>query len=197
MPENTPLLKQKPRQPSESKIEITKGEGIMSDVEDEMKNYGASPKITLDSAFAKSLRKKIEDSAENLEYTVFRLTILDWITFGISAICMGIISGGINIHFSPTFDLVQLLALIALGAKSINKGMNFGKEARKKQTQAKELKDLIRQISSIELELYSEQDNLDKASRNKLSEEVKIIWEKFNSIELKGYLPITSPDLSN
>lgn len=194
MKENTPLLK--PRQPSESKVEITKGEGIMSDVEDEMKNYGALPKITLDSAFAKSLRKKIEDSAENLEATVFKLTIFDWITFGISAICMGIISGGINIRLSESFDLAQLLALIALGAKSINKGMNFGKEARKKQTQAKELKDLIRQISSIELELYSEQDNLDKASRTKLSEEVKIIWEKFNSIELKGYLPITGPDIS-
>ena len=62
--ETTPLIKK--RQPSETKIEITKGEGIMSDVEDEMKTYGALPKITLDSAFAKSLRKKIEDATENI-----------------------------------------------------------------------------------------------------------------------------------
>lgn len=192
--ETTPLIKK--RQPSETKIEITKGEGIMSDVEDEMKTYGALPKITLDSAFAKSLRKKIEDATENIEAVSHRLNILDWITFGISALCMGIISSGINMKLGESFDLVQLLALIALGVKSVNKGMNFGKEARKKQSQAKELKDLIRHISSIELDLYGI-DTLDKESRLKLSNEVKLIWEKFNSIELKGFMPVSRPDLSD
>lgn len=192
--ETTPLIKK--RQPSETKIEITKGEGIMSDVEDEMKTYGALPKITLDSAFAKSLRKKIEDATENIEAVSHRLNILDWITFGISALCMGIISSGINMKLGESFDLVQLLALIALGVKSVNKGMNFGKEARKKQSQAKELKDLIRQVSSIELDLYGI-DTLDKESRLKLSNEVKLIWEKFNSIELKGFMPVSRPDLSD
>ena len=192
--ETTPLIKK--RQPSETKIEITKGEGIMSDVEDEMKTYGALPKITLDSAFAKSLRKKIEDATENIEAVSHRLNILDWITFGISALCMGIISSGINMKLGESFDLVQLLALIALGVKSVNKGMNFGKEARKKQSQAKELKDLIRHISSIELDLYGI-DTLDKESRVKLSNEVKLIWEKFNSIELKGFMPVSRPDLSD
>lgn len=192
--ETTPLIKK--RQPSETKIEITKGEGIMSDVEDEMKTYGALPKITLDSAFAKSLRKKIEDATENIEAVSHRLNVLDWITFGISALCMGIISSGINMKLGESFDLVQLLALIALGVKSVNKGMNFGKEARKKQSQAKELKDLIRHISSIELDLYGI-DTLDKESRLKLSNEVKLIWEKFNSIELKGFMPVSRPDLSD
>lgn len=192
--ETTPLIKK--RQPSETKIEITKGEGIMSDVEDEMKTYGALPKITLDSAFAKSLRKKIEDATENIEAVSHRLNVLDWITFGISALCMGIISSGINMKLGESFDLVQLLALIALGVKSVNKGMNFGKEARKKQSQAKELKDLIRQVSSIELDLYGI-DTLDKESRVKLSNEVKLIWEKFNSIELKGFMPVSRPDLSD
>lgn len=192
--ETTPLIKK--RQPSETKIEITKGEGIMSDVEDEMKTYGALPKITLDSAFAKSLRKKIEDATENIEAVSHRLNVLDWITFGISALCMGIISSGINMKLGESFDLVQLLALIALGVKSVNKGMNFGKEARKKQSQAKELKDLIRHISSIELDLYGI-DTLDKESRVKLSNEVKLIWEKFNSIELKGFMPVSRPDLSD
>ena len=192
--ETTPLIKK--RQSSETKIEITKGEGIMSDVEDEMKTYGALPKITLDSAFAKSLRKKIEDATENIEAVSHRLNILDWITFGISALCMGIISSGINMKLGESFDLVQLLALIALGVKSVNKGMNFGKEARKKQSQAKELKDLIRQVSSIELDLYGI-DTLDKESRLKLSNEVKLIWEKFNSIELKGFMPVSRPDLSD
>lgn len=192
--ETTHLIKK--RQPSETKIEITKGEGIMSDVEDEMKTYGALPKITLDSAFAKSLRKKIEDATENIEAVSHRLNILDWITFGISALCMGIISSGINMKLGESFDLVQLLALIALGVKSVNKGMNFGKEARKKQSQAKELKDLIRHISSIELDLYGI-DTLDKESRLKLSNEVKLIWEKFNSIELKGFMPVSRPDLSD
>lgn len=192
--ETTPLIKK--RQPSETKIEITKGEGIMSDVEDEMKTYGALPKITLDSAFAKSLRKKIEDATENIEAISHRLNVLDWITFGISALCMGIISSGINMKLGESFDLVQLLALIALGVKSVNKGMNFGKEARKKQSQAKELKDLIRQVSSIELDLYGI-DTIDKESRLKLSNEVKLIWEKFNSIELKGFMPVSRPDLSD
>lgn len=192
--ETTPLIKK--RQPSETKIEITKGEGIMSDVEDEMKTYGALPRITLDSAFAKSLRKKIEDATENIEAVSHRLNVLDWITFGISALCMGIISSGINMKLGESFDLVQLLALIALGVKSVNKGMNFGKEARKKQSQAKELKDLIRHISSIELDLYGI-DTLDKESRVKLSNEVKLIWEKFNSIELKGFMPVSRPDLSD
>lgn len=194
MSEKIPLLKE--RQPSCSKVEVTKGEGIMSDVEDEMKTYGTLPKATLDSAFAKSLRKKIEDATENVEDVAYRLTLLDWITFGISAICLGIISGGINLKISDTFDLSQLLALIALGAKSFNKGMNFGKEARKKHTQAKELKDLIRQISSIELDLYGSCDTLDKITRAKLSDEVKLIWERFNSIELKGFMPISRPDLA-
>lgn len=192
--ETTPLIKK--RQPSETKIEITKGEGIMSDVEDEMKTYGALPKITLDSAFAKSLRKKIEDATENIEAVSHRLNVLDWITFGISALCMGIISSGINMKLGESFDLVQLLALIALAVKSVNKGMNFGKEARKKQSQAKELKDLIRQVSSIELDLYGI-DTLDKESRVKLSNEVKLIWERFNSIELKGFMPVSRPDLSD
>ena len=192
--ETTPLIKK--RQLSETKIEITKGEGIMSDVEDEMKTYGALPKITLDSAFAKSLRKKIEDATENIEAVSHRLNVLDWITFGISALCMGIISSGINMKLGESFDLVQLLALIALGVKSVNKGMNFGKEARKKQSQAKELKDLIRQVSSIELDLYGI-DTIDKESRVKLSNEVKLIWEKFNSIELKGFMPVSRPDLSD
>ena len=192
--ETTPLIKK--RQPSETKIEITKGEGIMSDVEDEMKTYGALPKITLDSAFAKSLRKKIEDATENIAAVSHRLNVLDWITFGVSALCMGIISSGINMKLGESFDLVQLLALIALGVKSVNKGMNFGKEARKKQSQAKELKDLIRQVSSIELDLYGI-DTLDKESRLKLSNEVKLIWEKFNSIELKGFMPVSRPDLSD
>lgn len=109
---------------------------------------------------------------------------------------MGIISSGINMKLGESFDLVQLLALIALGVKSVNKGMNFGKEARKKQSQAKELKDLIRHISSIELDLYGI-DTLDKESRLKLSNEVKLIWEKFNSIELKGFMPVSRPDLSD
>jgi hypothetical protein len=172
---------------------ISKGDrnSVMDDFEEEMKKGGPIPQITVDLVFVKSLRKSIETSTNNLETSANRLLKEDWVIFFLIAVCMGIVSIGIDIVIYHGFTLNQILGVCCLALKGLEKSMSLSKTAIQKQEQAKQLKELVRRISSIELALYNISPNTEegKVLRLKLSDNVSDIWKEFNKIELNSYLP--------
>ena len=167
---------------------------IMDDVEQEAKNNGISPKVTPNLALARSMRKNIEIATKTLETAAYRLTAMDWTIFVLAAVCMALISLGIDYHITSSFTLNQLLSALALAAKSAEKTLNLSGVAKAKITQAKNLKTLTQQISTLEFSLYLSPEPDDASFRNKNATAMQAIWTQYNSIELQTFLPPPRPD---
>lgn len=191
--------------PSEEKLSFnnstkdnaSKGDGsVMSDVEDELKNAGGMAKVSPTLALARSLRRNIESTTRQIEKRAYILIILDWLLFVACAICMGLISLGINGAITPGFDLNQLLGVISISLKTAEKSLNLPILAKDKQYQVKELKKLTLQISSIEFILYNNPKSINtEEAKNKIHSDVKEMWERFNNIEIKTFLPPPRPEV--
>lgn len=171
--------------------------GVMDDVEEETKNNGIAPKVTLSLALAKALRKNIETATNTLEKAAYKFTAVDWAFFIIASLCMGLISMGIEYHITPSFTLNQLLAALAFAAKSLEKSLNLRGVAKDKANQAKELKTLTQQVSSLEFSLYLQPESSDTTVRNKNIVTMQTIWTQFNNVELKTFLPPPRPNPDN
>ena len=173
---------------------MNKGEAIsiMNDFEREMKSGGAAmPQITMDSAFAKSLRKSMEDAVNTLEKDAHNMIIIDWIIFSLGALFMLLVALGFEYNITSKFTLTQLFGSIAFGISALRKSLSLSKNAGAKQLRAGQIKELVVKVSSIELTLYNKSADTEegKTIRLKLSETLAIIWKEFNKVEINTLLP--------
>lgn len=165
---------------------------VMNDFEQEMKaGGGAMPQITMDSAFAKSLRKSMEQAVNDLEKDSHNMIILDWFIFSSGALFMLLVAVGIEYNITNKFSLTQLFGAFAFAISSLRKSLSLSRNAGEKQIRAGQIKELVVKISSIELTLYNKSADTDegKLIRLKLSETLATIWKEFNKVEINTLLP--------
>jgi hypothetical protein len=96
-----------------------------SNFEREMKNERAIPQIT--GYFIKLLRKNIECAVRELDKLANNMLKIEWIIFSFIATCMGLVALDVNVIIYHNFTLSQLLVVIALSLKGINKSMALAK----------------------------------------------------------------------
>jgi hypothetical protein len=139
--------------------------------------------------FSKTLLKKIMDGKNQIRRESSILSCIDWSLFITSSLCMTLVTVGLNQNISDHFTISQMFGIISLVTKTLEKKFALNKVVKDKQIDIQKLNTLIRDVSSIEIEIYTTH-----VDRDETIAKLTNIWKKFDDLEIFN---IDLPNISN
>jgi hypothetical protein len=172
---------------------VSKKHDIMDDVEIGIELGDDIPLMTPQLILVKSIRENIQSEVERLDRRAYILNVLDWFLFSVAVICMGLTGMGIDYRINSVISLVQLFGVIALACKLTEKGLSMTKAAKNTYVAASAMKELLREIATIEIQFYS--PGVDQiALLAQVKKEIEEIWSEFDQLGLETFI---QPDIGD
>lgn len=158
----------------------------MSEVEETMLTLGMRPEVSCHSLFVRSLRKNMEREIRTLNQDATFYERLDLFFFALVISCAGILASGIKAVLIPeALDLTQILGVILFIGKGFDKNNNLSLLVQKKRVCAGKLSNLAREITLLELEIYTGKEGAELSTHDMLTR-VNKIWAKFNDVGMRS-----------